>query len=64
MAELAQVTTGTYLHSNPLLHRPLASVKSDPNIQITLENADLWEEFNRIGTEMIITKLGRFVFCI
>ncbi len=49
-----------------MAHRHLAaaaaaSVKSDPNIKISLENADLWQQFHQIGTEMIITKLGRCV---
>ena len=45
-----------------MAHRHLAaaaSVKSDPNIKIELENAELWQQFHQIGTEMIITKLGR-----
>lgn len=49
-----------------MAHRHLAaaaaaSVKSDPNIKISLENAELWQQFHQIGTEMIITKLGRCV---
>lgn len=47
-----------------LAHRQLAAaatVKSDPNIQISLENIELWQQFHNIGTEMIITKLGRCV---
>ncbi len=50
---------------NAVLHRHLAAaaaasaVKSDPNIKISLENAELWQQFHQIGTEMIITKLGR-----
>lgn len=47
-----------------MAHRHLAaaaSVKSDPNIKIALENAELWQQFHQIGTEMIITKLGRWV---
>ena len=31
----------------------------DPNIKVTLENDDLWKSFHKIGTEMIITKMGR-----
>ncbi|XP_034047702.1 T-box-containing protein TBX6L-like [Thalassophryne amazonica] len=31
-------------------------------IRMTLENADLWKSFHRIGTEMIITKHGRRMF--
>ena len=41
-------------------------VKRDPNIKVNLENDDLWTQFHQIGTEMIITKLGRLVsklFC-
>ena len=41
-------------------------IKSDPStrspfIQVKLETKNLWEEFSSIGTEMIITKCGRFV---
>lgn len=38
----------------------------DKNIKITLENRDLWGKFHALGTEMIITKTGRygeFEFC-
>ena len=31
----------------------------DPNIRVNLENDDLWKRFHQIGTEMIITKMGR-----
>ena len=34
-------------------------VKTDPNIKVILENNELWREFHKIGTEMIITKMGR-----
>lgn len=34
-------------------------VKTDPNIKVSLENQELWREFHKIGTEMIITKMGR-----
>ena len=34
-------------------------VKTDPNIKVILENSELWREFHKIGTEMIITKMGR-----
>ena len=41
-------------------HSDLQShVKTDPNIKVTLENQELWREFHKIGTEMIITKMGR-----
>ena len=31
-------------------------------IMVTLENAELWYQFNALGTEMVITKSGRFEF--
>lgn len=31
----------------------------DPKVKVTLENEDLWKRFYEIGTEMIITKMGR-----
>ncbi len=31
----------------------------DPNVKVSLENEDLWTRFHQIGTEMIITKMGR-----
>ena len=33
----------------------------DDNPTATLENQDLWDEFAKIGTEMVITKNGRYV---
>ena len=30
-------------------------------LQVELANSELWEEFNQIGTEMVITKNGRYV---
>lgn len=33
--------------------------KPDPRIKVRLENENLWNQFNKFGTEMIITKLGR-----
>lgn len=29
------------------------------DVQVSLEGRDLWERFNELGTEMIITKSGR-----
>ena len=34
-------------------------VVDDP--KVTLEGKDLWEKFHKLGTEMVITKSGRFV---
>ncbi|KAK8737871.1 hypothetical protein OTU49_004285 [Cherax quadricarinatus] len=36
--------------------------KPDPRIKARLENENLWNQFNKFGTEMIITKLGRRMF--
>jgi len=36
----------------------------DPSIHVKLETKALWQQFSSIGTEMIITKCGRFVFII
>ncbi|XP_043836545.1 T-box transcription factor TBX6 isoform X1 [Dromiciops gliroides] len=33
-----------------------------PGVSLSLENHDLWKEFNSVGTEMIITKAGRRMF--
>jgi len=35
-------------------------VKDDP--KVTLEAKELWEQFNNLGTEMVITKTGRQMF--
>ena len=35
------------------------SVNPDPNVKVNLENDELWKSFHKIGTEMIITKMGR-----
>ncbi|EAT34233.1 AAEL013504-PA [Aedes aegypti] len=33
-----------------------------PGVEMKLQNKDLWREFHKIGTEMIITKCGRRMF--
>lgn len=36
-----------------------------PDVNVTLQNMELWQQFHKDGTEMIITKTGRLVkFCI
>ena len=45
-------------------HRPSHSFvpttkRSDPNIDVKLESADLWKRFADLNLEMIITKTGR-----
>lgn len=34
----------------------------DPNVDVKLEDKELWESFEEVGTEMIITKTGRRMF--
>ncbi len=33
--------------------------RADPNIDVKLENMDLWKRFAALNLEMIITKTGR-----
>ena len=40
----------------------LPAGNKDPRIRIVLEGAELWDQFFRAGTEMIITKSGRYVW--
>jgi len=40
----------TYLHTTK---------RADPNIDVKLENIDLWKRFSELNLEMIITKTGR-----
>lgn len=32
-----------------------------PEVNATLQNVELWQQFHGIGNEMIITKSGRYV---
>ncbi|XP_074547060.1 T-box-containing protein TBX6L-like [Halichoeres trimaculatus] len=41
---------------------PAADSYHQSCIKMTLENSDLWKSFDKIGTEMIITKHGRRMF--
>lgn len=46
--------------------RPLRSLPPDDDgvvddPKVTLEGRDLWEKFHKLGTEMVITKSGRWV---
>jgi len=40
----------TYIHTTK---------RADPNIDVKLENLDLWKRFAALNLEMIITKNGR-----
>ncbi|XP_074087745.1 T-box transcription factor TBX10 [Macrotis lagotis] len=44
-------------HPQPGWKNPLVS-----NVTVQLEMKSLWEEFNQLGTEMIVTKAGRRMF--
>ena len=41
------------------LEPPESEVQDDPKVE--LESMDLWEKFHGFGTEMVITKSGRYV---
>ena len=43
----------------PTCNTTSAASNPDPSVKVTLENEDLWRRFHEIGTEMIITKMGR-----
>ena len=36
-----------------------AQRREDSNVRVTLQNKEMWNKFNHVGTEMIITKAGR-----
>ena len=40
---------------------PVCGEIKDPNVKVTLQNKDIWDKFHASGTEMIITKAGRYV---
>lgn len=44
----------------PPRHLPMAP-RYLSGVDAKLQNSDLWSEFHKIGTEMIITKSGRLV---
>ena len=39
---------------------PVCGEIKDPNIKVTLQNKEIWDKFHACGTEMIITKAGRY----
>ena len=50
------------INCNSINFKYPATMKSNPNIKINLQDQDLWNQFKDIGTEMIITKTGRRMF--
>ena len=51
--------TPPHLGGGTFNNNTAATANHDPNVKVTLENEDLWRRFHEIGTEMIITKMGR-----
>lgn len=54
---------GDILHSLSSRHlrgmdTPESEVHDDPKVE--LDSKDLWDQFHKIGTEMVITKSGRY----
>jgi hypothetical protein len=45
---------------------PPSAANEDDNVQddpkVTLEHKELWEQFHKYGTEMVITKTGRYAY--
>lgn len=39
---------------------PICGEIKDPNVKVTLQNKEIWDKFHACGTEMIITKAGRY----
>lgn len=58
--------SGDMLHSLGSRHLrglepPETEVHDDPKVE--LDSKDLWDQFHKIGTEMVITKSGRYQIC-
>lgn len=51
--------SGDYLKAPHLPPSFSMNHKPDPRIKVRLENENLWNQFDKFCTEMIITKLGR-----
>ena len=62
-----EVTKQDYYGSDqvPVCAPPdIPSSPSDPKPNVSLENDDLWKDFHKVGTEMVITKTGRYFIII
>ena len=47
-------------NGNALPPPAIEDTEEDSNVDLTLENKDLWGRFNQHVTEMIITRAGRY----
>lgn len=60
----AAVAAHQHQHQHPAM-RPLRNYPEDDGVdddpKVTLEGKELWEKFHKLGTEMVITKSGRWV---
>ncbi|KAK0418245.1 hypothetical protein QR680_013455 [Steinernema hermaphroditum] len=43
---------------------PTPDVRPEPNIEVTIKEIDKWEQFHRVGNEMIVARRGRNPFPI
>ncbi|XP_076024947.1 T-box transcription factor TBX2b-like [Genypterus blacodes] len=59
-AEDAAAAAALLRRHQPLHLQPEDGLEDDP--KVTLEAKDLWDEFHKMGTEMVITKSGRRMF--
>ena len=52
-------------HHSAAFRPPLRGLEPEPDVhddpKVELEGKDLWEAFHKCGTEMVITKSGRYV---
>ncbi|OZJ05536.1 hypothetical protein BZG36_01924 [Bifiguratus adelaidae] len=61
----SKVTTSTKRHtqrSSPIITNATGQPISDPLVDVTLVQADLWHQFHQHQNEMIITRSGRCIF--
>ncbi|CAF0858635.1 unnamed protein product [Brachionus calyciflorus] len=58
----AKEIEGQTICCNDINFKYPTSVNSNPNIKVKLLDTELWAQFKKIGTEMIITKTGRRMF--
>ena len=45
--------------AHPSFGTKISPEEQDSNLDVLLARQDLWQKFNQIGTEMLVTKSGR-----